>query len=82
MTAAGLVGLAGIVVTLLLAAPAGAMPSPYTDTGSIAAYDADGNPVVVGYYDRIGGSPTALDAGDAVHSFLQWFGSPDGGPLQ
>jgi hypothetical protein len=78
---------------LLLAATAGAQNSPYTlypaalasrggdyDTGTIAAYDADGNPVVVSYYDRVGGSRTGEIVGDSVHSFVQWVG-PDGGPV-
>ena len=80
LTWAGLVGLAGILVTLLLAAPAGAMPGPYTDTGLIAAYDAHGQPIVVGYYDRSGGAATPLIAGDSQSSFIQFL-TPNGGPV-
>ena len=92
VTRAALAGMLATLLALLLAASAGAYNSPYSKTGTIVARDAAGNPVVVSYYDRIGGGTTGLIAGDSVHSFLQWgflqsgpgIGpdvGPDGGPF-
>jgi hypothetical protein len=55
--------LAGILAAVLLAGTASALQSPYTTEGSIAAHGADGNPLVVSYYDRIGGGQTPVGAG-------------------
>jgi VCBS repeat-containing protein len=79
-TAALGAGLVGVVAVLLLASQAGAGPSPYTHTGSIAAYDADGQPMEVGYYERIGGVlPTYFGPPDL--ETLSWTAGPDGGPV-
>ena len=92
VTRAALAGMLATLLALLLSASAGAYNSPYVKTGTIAAYDAAGNPVVASYYDRIGGGTTALIGGDSLHTFLQWgflqsgpgIGpdvGPDGGPF-
>jgi VCBS repeat-containing protein len=78
------IALAAAVAALSLAvavAPASAVQSPYTQTGSIAAYDADGAPLAVSYYDRPGGGGTATVQGDLMQSQVAWTNGPDGGPV-
>ena len=75
-------GFLAVLVAALMTGSAGALKSPYTQTGSIAAYDADGQPLTVGYYDRIGGGPTAIEVGVPSSSQIVWGGDtlgPDGG---
>jgi Ca2+-binding RTX toxin-like protein len=59
-----------------------ALESPYVQTGSIQAFDADGNPIVVSYYDPVGGHrdyPRLV--GDVNAASPVWAAGPDGGPV-
>jgi VCBS repeat-containing protein len=72
--------LVSILGTLLLAAPAGASlgQGPYAATGTIAAYDADGQPMNVGYYDRIGDDATPQVRGQAGQDTVAHVGDGPG----
>lgn len=69
--------LVGTLVALLLAGTASALQSP---VASVAAYDADGNPLAVDYYDRVGDAMTAGDYGNGIQTYVAYDPSPDGGP--
>ena len=81
-TAALGAGFVAVLATLLLAASVRAKPSPYTQTGSIAAYDADGASMEVGYYDRSGGGRTAQLFGPVGQETIDWSFGPDGGLIR
>jgi VCBS repeat-containing protein len=76
---------AAVLALLLVAIGAGqvlALESPYVQTGSIKAFDADGNPIAVSYYDRVGSDPDyPVYYRDLYMGATGWVAAADGGPV-